>query len=323
MKADQRPKSSIDWPARLWNALKATVRQWSLLAHLIGRTARGVQNWATRARRAGTFLGQMARVKRDLLRRTPRTRVPGLVVSLTTYPARAKWMWLTIDSILAQSLQPERIVIVLSRDEFRGVALPRSLKKRLERQCSALWIEERLGPFGKLVPTTRLYPEATIVTVDDDIAYPRDLLRRFIEASTNTPDAIICGRGRVVQFEPSGSFAPYSAWDHAGRTTPAPYVFPLGVNGVLYPPQWFGHAPLLDSDAALRLSPKNDDVWFWACACIARTRTVCLGDGILPVNAALDGSPALFDENRTGGNDRQLREVAEALALREFLGPST
>ncbi len=41
-----------------------------------------------------------------------------VVVSLTTYPARIKTVWVTIASLLGQSHKPRKVILYLSRAQF-------------------------------------------------------------------------------------------------------------------------------------------------------------------------------------------------------------
>ena len=66
-----------------------------------------------------------------------RAKVP-VVVSMTSYPARIESAWIAIESILRQSVTPERFVLVLSKEEFPNKKLPRRISKLRGRGLESL-----------------------------------------------------------------------------------------------------------------------------------------------------------------------------------------
>ena len=52
-----------------------------------------------------------------------------LIVSLTTYPARIDTIWMTIDSLMRQTIRPLHLILYLSENEFSNLDgdLPPSL----------------------------------------------------------------------------------------------------------------------------------------------------------------------------------------------------
>jgi len=63
----------------------------------------------------------------------------------------------------------------------------------------------------------------------------------------------------------------------------------------------------------MRLSPKADDIWFWAMAVLNGTQFVVVPDGYrtpkLIDDNDMSGGTCLWQENCNGGNDRQLKAV--------------
>lgn len=50
-----------------------------------------------------------------------------LIVSVTSYPARIKTVHKTIESLLAQTLQPRKIILYLANNQFPHQTLPNNL----------------------------------------------------------------------------------------------------------------------------------------------------------------------------------------------------
>lgn len=143
--------------------------------------------------------------------------------------------------------------------------------------------------------------------------------KKILDAGNRSPHSIVCGRARQVSFTASGEVSPYKDWPHADEHTPDALVFPLGVNGILYPAGALRGTPVLDLELAQATCSGNDDVWFWACARMQGTPVVTLGSGILRTNAFLEGGTSLHAVNRLGGTDAAIKAAVELFDLRPLL----
>lgn len=132
-----------------------------------------------------------------------------MVVSLTTSPTRLIQIENSLNSILIQTMLPDRIYFNLPHVFRRANMSFTNLDKLPYLNNSLIYINhcEDLGPATKLLPTLELEkdPQTLIVVVDDDIFYPNDLLEKIYEAALNNPQSPIaahCGaRGLVVNQE--------------------------------------------------------------------------------------------------------------------------
>jgi hypothetical protein len=268
-------------------------------------------------------LRRVAREQRDLaVLRCSRRRIPpttarnGVIVSVASSPARIEHAWIAIETIFRQDVLPDRVVLVLADAEFATRELPRRLRAQQRRGLEVLWITDNARSFNKLVATRRAYPEATIITVDDDAWYEPWVVSRLVEEANRHPGTVVGHRGWTITRNGSG-LAPYVDWDKASLTTPPADIFLTGCGGVLYPPDLLPVDLLTDTELALRLCPTADDVWFWAVATVAGVPARCLGvEGHRDVREQLR-TPQLHDINREGGqNDVQLARVIEHFGLR-------
>ena len=182
-----------------------------------------------------------------------------------------------------------------------------------------MWVPEDYGPHLKLIPLRRSYPSATIVTVDDDVLYRNDLVHSLTQAAAKHPGTIVGNRGWTIAWSTHGP-APYFSWPESGKAGPrtsSDDLFLTGVGGVLYPPGEPRGDAILDADAAVRVAPTADDVWFWAASVAAGTPRFCTGAPYGQSNG-LDGlSPALLDTNRTE-NDAQIARALRHFELEEW-----
>ena len=245
---------------------------------------------------------------------------PELVVSLTSIAERVPTLPLVVDSLLRQTLKPDKVVLWLNRTEVDGrprltpETLPVSLKRLSLRGLSIEWCEN-MGPYCKLIPALRRYPTSRIVTVDDDILYPADWLEQLVRAQEQEPQYIHCHRAHRMRRDAAGALRPYAEWDRCipGTEEASFDIFPTGVGGVLYAPGDL--APEVFDEGAFReLCPRADDIWFKAMSLLAgkRCRSVpnsSLRDHRCELAVSRANNLRAFNV-AGGGNDAQLRRVA-------------
>lgn len=210
-----------------------------------------------------------------------------IVVSLTTYPARIKTVWVTIATLLNQTYKPQRVILWLSKDQFRedGEDLPYSLVKLKKWGLEIRYVDGDLKPHKKYYYAFRECWDITddksitdslsgssvrIVTADDDIFYPERFIEHMAEASDRYPDAVICSWSHKIAFDRSGDnealngsqiqFADYNSWEDNATDKPDIMTMPVGCNGVLYKKEFFD-AKLYDTDNISRYALYTDDLW--------------------------------------------------------------
>lgn len=161
-----------------------------------------------------------------------------IIVSLTSFPARIDHVWLCVESIFRQSVKPQMVILWLSERDFDGLnSLPSRL---LRQQTKGLTIRfcDDLRSHTKYYYSFKEFPEDLIVTMDDDIFYPKETIQNLIKLHTRYPTSIACNRGHVIKLDKNDAVAPYEQWDtDSFVTNPSRVVCPTGVGGVLYPPQ--------------------------------------------------------------------------------------
>ena len=243
----------------------------------------------------------------------------GLIVALTTYPARVDRVHLTIRSLLRQEIRPQRIVLVLSQLEFPdGISsLPKSLLKMLcfaDERLEFLFTEDNKRSYKKLLPVLKAFPGRTIVTVDDDVFYPKDWLRRLFDGHRSFPGTIIGTRGTIIGVK-NQSIRPYSTWKRAETTVPGHDIFLTGRGGILYPADSL--ASIVDDwVTADDLCPNADDIWFKAMAVLADTKCLAMPTRSEYLANTLFERNALWHENvLEGRNDEAMVNVVERFEI--------
>ena len=122
-----------------------------------------------------------------------------LIVSLTSYPARLHAVHLSIMSIMRQSIKADKIILWLKKEEFVNTNnIPEILKKLQSCGLTIKWIVENTRSFAKLIPSKKLYPNANIVTADDDIIYASHWLETLYTAHLQHPEVIMGLNGLIL-----------------------------------------------------------------------------------------------------------------------------
>ena len=195
-----------------------------------------------------------------------------LIVSLTTYGPRLKEVSSAIESIMQGTLKPNRIILCLE-NELKGTPLPITLQNQQKRGLEILYYKN-IRSYLKLIPTLISFPEATVITIDDDAIYAYDLVEKLVNAHKQYPRHIIANRINRIKLNNDGRPLSYLLWDDGNRFRDASTLnFQTGVGGVLYPPHSL-HPEAVNDDVFMQLCPNADDVWFYSMALMAGTRVV-------------------------------------------------
>lgn len=241
------------------------------------------------------------------------------VVSLTTFPARLGMVHLAIESIFRQSEPPGSVHLWLYEGEVNRSELPRALRRLEGRGLRIELVPENLRGAKKLIYAARAFPDRTIVTADDDLLYPRDWLKQLKEASSATPQTVICHRGHTIRRRTDGSFHRY--WDcmrtDPGGTKSSFALLPTGGAGALYPSGVL-NCKLFDTNLMFRLCPTADDIWFKAMTLLngVKSRRVAEHNN-MPIVIPGSQEQALIQDNRSA-NDDQLELTFSHFDLKEY-----
>ncbi|MDR0407577.1 MAG: glycosyltransferase family 8 protein [Campylobacteraceae bacterium] len=236
-----------------------------------------------------------------------------MILSLTSYPARIKTVHKTVETLLEQSYKADKIILWLASDEFpnREKNLPKELLDLTKRGLTISWCEN-IKSYQKLIPVLKEYPNCIIVTADDDIYYQKDWLKKLHEAYTMQPNIVHCHRAHKIIFH-DNKIMPYNRWKmRITNVKPSFLNFFTGVGGVLYPPNIF-HRDALDKELFLRLSPKADDIWFWAMCVLNGIKINVINGNEKHLSYVEDTqSIGLFNENvAKNRNDEYIKNIFE------------
>lgn len=198
-----------------------------------------------------------------------------LIVSLTSFPARATSVAKVIRQMNKQTLSPDKIVLYLTAAQFPKGELPIDFQKlKDENLCEIKFYDKAVKSYTKLIPALSDFPDDIIITVDDDIDYPSNLIETLYNTHIKNPNTIIgCDVRRIAKGKSYKKWRKIQNrwWRKAMFRLPSFKNFAAGVGGVLYPPHTL-YKDVLREDLFIKLARDADDVWFWAMAVLNGTK---------------------------------------------------
>ncbi|MBD5183352.1 MAG: glycosyltransferase family 2 protein [Bacteroidales bacterium] len=193
---------------------------------------------------------------------------PQLIVSLTSYGRRVhKTVYYTLISLFEQSRLPDRIILWLDEDNFSFDNIPENLRK-LQNHGLEIKFCKDIKSYKKLIPSLEAFPNDIIVTIDDDVVYPKYFINLLYDAYTSHPECIQACVAREVEIQ-NGELVPYNQWRMATKESKS--ISPIGFGGILYPPYSLSQE-VFNEDKFMSICPSADDIWFFVMAKIKGTK---------------------------------------------------
>ena len=229
------------------------------------------------------------------------------VISLTTHGTRLRSASAAIASLLVGTV---RLPVHLWLDPVDFHARwPDALRALADRGLQVHESTGGLGPHTKYYGTFQQYPDCNVITVDDDVLYPRTFAQKLIDAPSAT--TITAYRAHRVVLDDNG-IAPYKKWKPVRSAEPSILHFATGVDGVRYPKEMVRYVAERGTEF-LDLAPRADDVWLNHCALSAEfpVKQVSERSANFPL---VPGSQRvrLSRVNLSGGNDVQIAATYSA-----------
>ncbi|WP_367392687.1 hypothetical protein [Lewinella sp. LCG006] len=183
------------------------------------------------------------------------------IVSLTSFPARIDNIWITIECLLRQSFKPDKIILWLAEEQFPDKKLPTSLLALKERGLEIKFCRD-LRSHKKYFFVFQEYPNANIITFDDDLYYDDNAIANLVNLHQRYPENIVTNRAhRIVFDKKTGEILPYRKWKHnISDKEPSYLIVPTGGAGTLYPPGSM-HPEVLNEKVFMDVCKYADDLW--------------------------------------------------------------
>lgn len=235
-----------------------------------------------------------------------------IVVSLATIPERLGKVHIAVESLLRQTLKPNRIILWMSESQA-GRTLPFVLRNQMRRGLEIRFVVD-IGPYGKAIYALKEQTNNLVVTADDDTIYPPRWLEQLVKAYQQETHCVHCHRARWMTTDKDRRLRPYTEWDLLAQDyiSSSLLLFPTGVGGILYPPGVL-HPEVFNDAVFRKICSTADDIWFKAMSLLngVPCKKVSFFHREFPQVRGTQ-TKALWKENlKEGRNDIQLRAVFE------------
>ena len=202
-------------------------------------------------------MNEMTEEKQEYINRYENKMV---ILSMTTIPRRLKRLKDNLPSLLNQSYKFDKLVINiddnLSSEDYEKYNEISNIDDRIEiNKAEAKW-----RSCNKLLPTIIKYPDEIIITVDDDIFYPKDCVKLLVEEYRKHKDCIITHEINPI-FINGNYVGYYNAYDVMLKQKEWGKYFS---NCCLFPPHCFDNTDLFNYDKMMKCTKGlHDELWFW------------------------------------------------------------
>lgn len=182
----------------------------------------------------------------------------GVVVSLTSYPKRFAQLHLVLTSLILQSQSNFKLVLTLSKLEIEDISkLPRKIIFFKKYGLEIIFEEGNNLSHKKYTSVIKKYPNQIIITVDDDIIYPKNVVKNLIKTSRINHNCIVANILKEIHCK-NNQFEIYSNWPYLTKQIDSSkHYLPIGAGGVLYPSGILEDATPQNFD----LVKYTDDLW--------------------------------------------------------------
>lgn len=208
-------------------------------------------------------------------------RSRNITVSLTSYPGRISYVHSVIENIAAQTLKPKRVLLWLAKPQFPNGNddLPQNLLDCVNRgEVEVRWCDEDLRSHKKYFYTMQEYPDDIVITVDDDLVYPSDMIFNLYQSYLAFPDCVSGMRVHVIGLDRKNKkIIDYSNWMKQYDRyilIPSTQFFATTGAGCLFPPGSVdSHA--FNKEKIFEICPFADDIWINFMVLAKGVKTVC------------------------------------------------
>lgn len=187
-----------------------------------------------------------------------------IIISLTSFPRRINKVWITIITLLQQSLKPQKVILWLSKDQFPTTkVLPEELLKLTKKGLEIRFVEGDMKSHKKYYYAFKEFPDTPILLVDDDIIYHSKMAEELYKHFTSRK--VHFGYGYQMRRDGNCRILQYNDWKHLSHKSRNKDLFFGSGGGTLMIPSTM-YKDCLREDLFIELCPKADDVWLNAMA---------------------------------------------------------
>lgn len=208
-------------------------------------------------------------------------------------------------------MKADKVILWLAPEQFpnKEKDLPEQLLALCDKGLTIDWYHD-IKSYKKLIPTLKKYPDAIIVTADDDIIYPKNWLEELYKSHTIDSNAIWCHRVHGIKLV-NNKISNYKNWSHCLNHANTSYlIFGTTGGGILFPPHCF-YKDFDKEDIFMKLAPYADDIWCWAMCILNNKKMKLVSNNMKKLNLVENTQDnALWHNNVNNGmNDIQIQAI--------------
>ena len=234
-----------------------------------------------------------------------------VILSLTSFPDRISSLPLVLETLFHQTVKPDRLILWLAESQFPDKKiLAKQFHKFIKMGLEIKYCDD-LKSHKKYYYSMKENPNSIVITCDDDILYPENMIESLLTKHLEYPDCVITCRGHEMVFS-NGVIQPYCFWEKLAGNSNAPdsLLCATGGAGCLYPPGSLSEH-VFDKDVFSSLCLYADDIWMKCMEVLVNTKVVLTQPNppeIITVYYDKKGSLASFNVINNQ-NDNQLKAV--------------
>lgn len=169
-----------------------------------------------------------------------------IIVSLTSFGERLQIEApIAINSILHNNILPDKICLTVNS----GDIVPEELLHN--NLIEIIYSDLDIKGHNKYYHTMLKYPDAVIITIDDDIEYPIDFIEKCVDAYKDFPNVVNACRVHKIKMT-NDHLMPYNMWEwNCKNEEPSYRLFFTSGAGTVFPPNIFSAFDLEDIEKTL------------------------------------------------------------------------
>lgn len=200
-----------------------------------------------------------------------------IVLSMATMPSRKKRLLENIPSLVNGGQTYDgftKFYINVSDDLEDGDYEFYEKLKDIDDRIEIVMCDGKWRSCNKLIPTLKSNADDAIITVDDDIFYPRESLERLVNEYEKNKDCIIAHEINPVILCDDGSVAYLNTFDvKLKQREYGKYL----TDCALFPPHVFDGTDVFNYDKMMELTDGcHDEIWFWVNSTLNKVQVIGL-----------------------------------------------
>lgn len=228
-----------------------------------------------------------------------------IIVSFTTIPSRVNTLPVMLKSVFNQTLMPDRVILWITDELENKNNIFKVLSHEMDFGLEIRFVKD-VRVHTKYYYAMKEFPNDLIITVDDDILYPENLIENLYKAHCKNSTAVIAARAHEITVC-NDEINPYKKWHMLapGAKDDAIGLLATGIGGVLYPPDCL-YKDWENIDLFLDLCPTADDIWLKIMESLNNTTVIKIHK--YTKEAFIIGNTQVFALSKSnvgeGGNDK-------------------